>query len=408
MKIDTISLGKGKTTVEAVDLLKDLSKIYVPAKVDIKLLADIESGGSALTTSDATGLDATGYIRIGDEIIAYGAKNDETGVLSSLTRGCFNTAADSHDENDKIQPCRYYDWANPFDILNSEMLQADAGISTGYIDTDAFDDARDWPGGECSISAIISEPEKLGDLYFELIDLLDCKTWVAEDLKITISRNTPNRGGRSYTALTDEANIVHASGSADLNPESRISRVVIYWDQRSVIEETDDETNYRRLDIAADAESEGANAYGEEAEKILYCRWMRTGEYTEEDMAGFVGSLASRRIMNWRDPHPVVKVAVETKDSELKTGGYVRLTTSELQDKDGNPVTQGRYQIVKREERNGIVNLSLMELPKRRIFIIAPDDAPDYDNADEDDREYGYITADSGDMPDETEGYDIY
>ena len=339
MKIDKITLGKGKVSVEAVDLLKDLSKIYVPAKVDLKLVAAIDAEDTALTVSDASDLDETGYVRIGDEIIYYGAKNGTTGELSSLTRAAFETEADSHDANDKLQPCRYYDWANPFDILNTEMLQTDAGIDADYIDTDAFDDAKGWPGGEIDLSAIISEPTKLSDLYFELIDLLDCKTWVAEDLKITIARNTPNRGGRAYTILTDEANNVHASGAADLNPDSRVSRVVVYWDQRSVIGDADDETNYRRLHIAVDADGEGENAYGEEAEKILYCRWMRTGEHSEEEMTGFIGDLAARRVINQKEARPIIKVAVEIKDSEIRTGGYVRLTTGELQDIEGSPVT---------------------------------------------------------------------
>ena len=135
--IDSITIKEGgRVIVECVDLLKKLSKIEIPPKLNIKLAAAMTAGQTTISVSDGTDLDAAdGYIRIGDEVVLYTAKTGNQ--LTGCTRGCFGTTAATHSQNDKIQKCRYYEPQSPYDIL-VDMLKTDAGIDPSYVNDAAY------------------------------------------------------------------------------------------------------------------------------------------------------------------------------------------------------------------------------------------------------------------------------
>lgn len=406
-KIDNVKLNRGSAEVEIVDLLKSLSSVEVPPKLDIKLVAAVDASQTEFTLSTVDGLDSpSGYVRLGDEIVYYTGVNAPANQLTGCSRGYFGTEAAAHAAKDKVQKVRYFAPANPFDILK-EMLAVDAGMDAAYVDTAAFDYWRDWPGGEVDFSAIVSEPTKLSEIYFEVVDLVDCKSWVGEDLKVTLRRNLPNEPGRSYAEFTDEANIVHESASVDLNQDSRISRVLLYWD-KSAIGKLDDPASYGRIDVALDEAAESANDYGTEAEKKFFCRWLRSGYMQEETLDQFVKNFTMRQVWRQRDPSPLLAFDVELKDSAVKTGDYVLISTDELLEKDGLPVEKAVFQVAARESRGGRVTLKCLRASRRRVDIIAPDTAPDYADATGADLEYGYVTGDDGLMPDGRPGWHIW
>lgn len=405
--IDNITSGKsGEVKIECVDLLKAIANIEVPPKLDIKLLNNIDDTQTEMTLTSVVGLDAPGYIRIGDEIIYYTTKNETTNVLSGCTRGYFATTSKEHKAKDKVQKVRYYPPANPFDILK-EMLLTDAGISSLYVDTAAFDFFRDWPGGEVNFSAIISEPTKLDKLYFEIVDLIDCKSWVAEDLKITIKRNIPNEPDRQYTYLTDESNIINNSASVDLNEKSRITRVLLYWD-KSTLGKIDEIKEYNRLDIAVDADAEHANEYNEVIEKKFFCRWLRSGYIQEETMAGFIKLFVMRQVRRYRDAMPIITLDIELKDSDIKTGDFVKISTDEMLAIDGKPLDKAIFQVSKRDFKGHKINLKVLKFPSRKVCLFAPAGTPDYTSATEAQKEYGFFSGANGKMSNEDDGYYFY
>ncbi|MBI5343972.1 MAG: hypothetical protein HZB83_01305, partial [Deltaproteobacteria bacterium] len=253
----------------------------------------------------------------------------------------------------------------------------------------------------------VSEPTKLSTLYFEIVDLLDCKSWVGEDLKITVRRNMPNEPGRTYKELTDETNIVHDSARVDLNHASRLTRVLVYWD-KTAVGKLDDPASYNRLDLALDTDAEGVNEYNDQQEKKFFCRWLRTGYLQEEPLAQFMKDFSLRQVWRQRDAMPIVSLDVELKDSEVKTGEYLKLTTDELLNADGAFLSRALFQAVKRDFKGAKISINLIRVPERKIDFIAPDTAPDWASATEADKEYGYITDDDGKMPDGTPGYFIW
>ena len=408
--IDNIELARGAVKIKTIDLLKSLDKIEVPAKVDCKLVADIDAAVTLITLSNITaaGLSPTGgYVRIGDEIIQYAATSGTTHQLTGCTRGAFNTVAAGHLAKDKVQPCKYYWPQNPFDTMLS-MLVDDAEIPAGYVDSWQFEDERDFmPVQEINLSAIISEPTKLGDLYFELVELLDCKSWQAEDLKITIKRNIPSDPARTYTIITDAANIIKGSPAVDLNDKSRYTRIYIYWD-KDAIGDLDDPASYARLDVAVDADAENANEYNEVVEKKIWCRWVRTGYLADEVVVDFITTFINRWLWLRRDAQTILSFSIDRKDQDISTGDWLKVSTDEMNSISGADIANERYQVTKREAKGTRLDLKLTRTHQQRVLFIAPDAAPDFVAATDAQKEYGYICGDTGLMADGTAGYVIF
>ena len=404
--IDAVTIGDdGIVTFEIVDLIRALSDIDVPPKVGIKLAADVTISADSLTLSSIDGIyDPPAYILVDDEIIGYTGVTTATKIISGLQRGSFATVAAAHDASINVQPVRYYAPANPYDILVDEMLIADARYAAVQVDRMAFDDARDNPGGEIEQSAIITEPTKLGKLYFELLDLLDCKSWVAEDLKISIARNFPNHPDRVYWRFTNAANFLKGSVSVDMNDQSRINTVSLYWG-KTAIGKDDEVSSYSREDIAVD----GEDFYEQPNDKTIMCRWLRTGYLQEEVLQGFIDDTLYRVIRFYCDALPLLKVKVDLQDAAVKTGQYGLVTTDALVGPEGMPFTDVPFQVVKRQPDGSSIELTLQMSPGHMICYITPDDAPDWDDATEDERrQYGYIADDYGYISGNVPGYEAY
>lgn len=407
--IDNIVLSRGLVRIEAADLLKQLDSVDIPEKVNVKLALDADESVAWMTLSGngVANLADTGYLRLDDEIIYYGLINKNSGVIRSVLRAQFETVAEEHDEGAKVQPVKHYSVANPFDMMQSVL--SDAGVDPADVDSDAFDTEKNFVS-DLNIEAVISEPASAKDLYFELVDLMNCKSWVSENLQITIARILPNHPQRVYHTITDDLNIIFDSAAVDLNQESLITRCSIYWDPEAAEAERNENT-YRRLTIAVDADAEGAAEYNTVAEKIIKSRWLRhsTTGSTEEEKDNWIASLAGRNVWQARNPAPVITLNVEIKDGSILTGQYLTLTTDELQDVDGNSLTEASFQVISREQIDaGRIKLKCLRLTQQRIGYFAPEAAPDFDDATDAQREaYGYFTLESGKMSnaDLTDGY---
>lgn len=405
--IDNIALGRGTVKIEAADLLKSLEKVEIPAKLNVKLATDVTDSAVSITLTgdDVSSMDSpTGYIRVNDEIIYYGAIDTATKILSSCTRARFGTTAAEHSSGDKVQLTQYYAADNPFDTM--QQILTDAGIASADVDSTAFDSEKAFTA-DLNVEAVISEPEKASDLYRELVDLLGCRSWVSEDLQITIARCLPNHPTRTYSELTDEEDIVQDSASVDLNQKSLVTRCAIYWD-RDVIGSADDPADYGRLTLAVDTDAESANENDEASEKKIMSRWLRIGVSgaTEEQLTNWVAALASRQVWQFRDAQPLLTLDVELKDSGILTGQFARISTDEILDVDGNDLDSAAFQVVRREKKGNRITLKCLKLTPHRICYVAPNTAPDYSAATDDEKEiYGYMTESDGRMEDNADGY---
>lgn len=408
-KLEAIMIKGNQVKIEAVDYLKDLSKVDIPPKLDVKLLANITDTATSftITGNDKASIDTpTGWIKIGDEIMSYTGYNTTTGELTGASRGQKGTDAATHSANDKVQKCRYFSPTNGFDRMK-DMILTDGSVPTANVDTTAFDTAKAFDGNEPNVSAFIWEPTKLDKLLFELGDLFDSKIWVAENQKITIARNIPNDPARSRTAFSDADNILHKSASFDQNEKARLTRCYLYWEP-NVLGEMDKPSGYDRLDVAIDADWESANGGNEVIEKKIYCRWLTTSGQVEETVRQFAANCAMRQVWRNREANPLVTVDAALKDEGIKTGDWLLLSTDELLDIYGFSVASVEFQVVKREHKGDKITLLLLRNGAEQVGYIGADSLPDWASATADDKRYGYICDDDGKLPTDQPGYFIW
>lgn len=408
--IETIAMSNnGEITIEAIDMLKSIDSIDVPAKTDCKLLVSLDNTRTSMTLDKTSDLDSTGTIIIGEEIIQYSGNSTVTNILTDCTRAAYGTEATSHNVDSQVQKCRYYSPANPFDILH-EMLVTDGEVSTVYIDSTAFDAAKTYPLAEpINYAALITKPTKLKTLYFDLLDHVDAKSWVAENLKITCQRECSNRPSRTYSTISDTENIIAGTGNANLNPESRMSRCALYWD-KAILGDDEEQTDYGRVEIAIDADSESSFEYSEMAEKVIWSRWIHSSAGSTETMTNYTRNLVSRRVARHRDPEVLINLSVEIKDMAIKTGDYVQLESDVLLNTDGTTLAGDRCQVIKRQQYDEKIDLTLLKLQQRRVAFIsaAAGVSSAYSTATDASREYGYIGGNNQRMLNDDPCYRIY
>lgn len=413
--IDNVKINKGKVSLELVDLLEDMDKLEVPPKISVVLSAAATSGATTVSINSTSGVPTAGYGLLDDEIIQWTGLNAVQLQLTGVTRGKFSTTAAAHDDGAKFSLVAVYS-GNPFDILegmltDSQDITTDnppgAAIDSGRVDSAAFSYWKDWPATDVNFQGVITEPKKLGKLFFEIVSLLDCMVWQDESQKITIRRNVPNEPDRTYTAITDAANIIADSTKVDLNDESRKTRIVLYWNKRA---NTDDEDvdSYRRIDVAVDASAEGADQYNEVQEEKIWCRWITTDDLQEEVATTYVTNLVKRRLFDRVDAHAILDYAVELKDEAVQTGDHVQLTTDELLMTDGTDIDGETFRIWKRELKGNRINFRAWRLMKKKFAFIAPSATPVFGSATAAQKEYGFIGRTDGKQDNDNEGYHIW
>jgi len=404
-----VQYESNRVIIEAADPLKGLDDVDIPAKSEVKLAATINNSQTTITLTSSDEIQAApSYVVIGDELVRYAAVDSDRNQITGCTRGAEGTEADEHNENTKVQPCHYFAPDNPFDVLQS-MLTDLAGISSARVDTTAWAYWRDWPETDLDVEAIIWRPTSLRQLYFELVELMDCRSWVSEEQKITIRRNLPNVPGREYYELSDENSFILGSTNVDIDEKERLTKVAVYWDPVGLYEEGEP-TLYSSLIVVADADAESANEYNGIISKDIYCRWLNYGLGTEEDLETYVTGLAGRILARRRDALEKLQVLVHPKDAAVLTGSYVLVTTSELYNPfTGATLSNQAFMVTRRQiQTNGLIELEMVRQSYNRICFVAPDATPDYDDADADDKEYGFIWSTDLLTPEAYRPYTIY
>jgi hypothetical protein len=405
--LESITFNTDETvTIESGDLLKSIEDVMIPAESDVMLNTDIDDTSTAVSVSDATKMTGAGYFRIGDEILYRSGMT--TNNCDGIVRGCFGTTAAAHNKEDAIQECKYYAPALPYDHM-STILLTDCAIGAGYVDSAALTFLKSFDLYMAKFSAIISEPTPARKLFFELVDLCDCKSWVAEDLKITVAKNLPNYPGRAYTTITDANNIIIDSDGVDPNIDSRISRITLYWNKDPIGAE-DDPAAYGRKNQEVDDIGEGVNMYNSIKPKVVYCRWLRD-DYMDEDLViRYVTNLLKRMLRLYKDPMPLYSFSVEMKDNAIKTGSFVRIDTDKIVDRLGASLSGKVFQVVKRFaiDRDGRIDMTVLQYPVKRICFTGANTVPVYTSATIAEKESGFFTNTDGTMSNGDEGYYIY
>lgn len=303
-----------------------------------------------------TGLAASGYIQIDEEVIYYSSIASNT--LKGLIRGNFETNSETtHESGTQIYSIAAPAAGNPFQVLQD--LLALGNIASGYIATAFSTLEAAWTGINFSFLPY-SKKKKLSDIYFNAVRSLDCISWVGEDGKITIKANTNTTAAGN---LNDTENIISGSLSRDLNEESRYTRWLMHWNRFDGTKDIDEPESFHDLRVLVDADAESVNLYNDQIQDIFFSAFISDTGNTAGDASDYVDALQALWKTRTKQAQEVVTLAVELKDSAYTVGDIVTLTTTRLQDINGNGYSAVKFLITKKEPMGSRINLTL-----KRIF----------------------------------------
>ncbi len=385
----------GAIQVTLKDLLKLTDRVKYPTPSDGELSANITSGDTSLTlkTGDGAQYGSSGYIRIGEEVIYFGSRSTDT--LNSLTRAQFGTTAAAHSANDRAQLCKVWSAATVATVVEDLLNAAD--IADANIDlTGVATEQSDWYG-TASITFCLSEPETIKKLLEEICLTFQAYLWwSATEQKVKFKALRPlNPITTAPALLTDDSNLIEDSVQVSRADPDRLTAVAVLYGMSSATAKKDDWQSYERGYVAVDADAEGVNEYNDTRQKTIYARWL-------DDASDQTAAELAIRLLQWRRDAPiVVKARLDPKDEDIEIGAQPDLETFGMVDFDGN-VERQRVLVTRRQDNGQDVDVTMVvTFLNRRYFWIAPDAAPDYSAATDDERKYGYLSDASGFIPDD-------
>lgn len=290
--------------------------------------------------TDGTDLSGSGYIKVDDEIIGYTKSGD---TLFGLERGAFGSKIDRHLQNTIVHAMFKKSSDNPFTHLKSILSLA--GIDSAYIGSKFTTYESAWSGIDFSTNAIIKET-KLNKIYFDLVNAVDCISWVGEDGKITIQYH--DEIPAAYKKVTRETNFLEGSVSVDLNQESRKTRWIQYWNRFDVEEGIEEKKAYNRIEILIDADAEAANEYNDKIEDVQYTTWLNTDSDVVSSITTYLTDLLQKRQARTRNAQEIIEGELEIKDNDILVGEVVLISTDKLQDIYGNNYHNVAFRLVKK------------------------------------------------------------
>lgn len=404
--------SNGGWVIEGMDPLHRAlrKKAKFPRATDLRLIGDIDASttdvalfGLEVDVSDQFGNTSTSYARIGREIISYTGYSGADGVwsLNGVSRGALGTVASDHSDNDAAQRVGHFERRRYFDIVR-HILRHHTTIDNSLIPY-----ASQWkPEGLDYMSTLygtgtIAEPMDVDKVCgMAMRDGMFSLWWDSLDQLIKIK--AMRQPLEPPLTLDEDRHIVEAK--IIRRPDDRITRVALHYGRQDPTERLEDVTNYRSIRVRIDAEAESDEfADGTSRALTVYSPFVRT------DANAVI--YQSDQLLRYKDTPQYVSFRVSRKDAHLSIGDVVKIETKDLIEKDGS-LRVAAWEIIQgpKEIERGLVYEYMAQsfvLFERPAFIMA-NDAPDFENATDEEKEKGYWLSDNdGLMPDGSPPYVI-
>ena len=407
--IDSISgpNSNGSVTVKGKDILRlaDDDKAVAPAASTGELIVDIDETQTTIrvTGALASAYPAPGYVRIGDEIISYSGVSTISDTEINLT-GCARAVRGSEgstaEAEDRVQWCLEYDDEKVADIAY-DLLTTYGNVPTAYIDKTAWDDEGDIWLAQFNLSTLITEPTGVTTLLAEISEQTLFYIWWDERAQLINFKAIRPADDDEATKVNDRNNVIAGTTAMTIKSDERISQVWLYWGVIDYSQDTEEEKNYRYIKVTANLEEESADRRGEQVIKKIYSRWLQSNAQTI--------NVAARLLDQFIDDQEYMTVSLDAKDRALWTGDIVDLTHYNIVDFSGAP-EERRWQVISADE---IESGHIMQYKLQRYaYIIGTvygrwmaDDAPDYVDADDDEKKVGAWWSDEDGLIDGETGY---
>lgn len=404
--------SNGVWTISGVDPLSRASakRATFPRSTDIRLVTPLTASALAVTVqvsasveadlSDAFGNASVSHLRIGSEILSYdGYTDDGDGLwtLQNVQRGAINTTIAAHAVDAGCQRIGRYEAIAFYDAAK-DLLVNHSGFASDLIPTAQWEAEGVAYLATLKATGTVPEPTPVETLIGELSrDGLFSTWWDERGQVIPLLAVRPPV--EAPQVLTDRANIM--SVDLEKEPDDRITRSVVFYDQVDPTKSLDDYTNYRSQRIRIDGEAETeAYADGSIRERRIYSRWIRT------DSNSLL--LGATLLFRYRETPEYATITLDGKDRDIAVGDVVDVQTADLVDAFG-ALQVKRWQVIEIEETSPghsvRAKLQSYEFVGRFGFWM-DEGSPDYDDATDEEKLGGLFWAeDTGLMPGGDEPY---
>jgi len=309
--IESFSMTEKGVSLTAKDTLKLASndRAKAPQKSAGKLSADIIDTTTSITLTPAgvgaSGYPASGFGRMGDEVVSFTRSGDNF----TIVRSQYTTLAIEHSQNDEFQLCLQY--SDSLADIAYDLLTEYAGVPAAQIDKSQWDSESDlyFPG---LYETLITEPIGVSDLLKELGESAPHYLfWDERVNKIIMTAVKPPPD--SSDVYTPEANFLSGSVSVKDKTAMRVSTVIVNFGQKDPTEKLDEIRNYKqgyiRITPTSIAKYGGIQAY-----KVINSRWINNS-----NRAAAI-RLAAKWGRRFQDTPREVSFSLDAKDGALWTG----------------------------------------------------------------------------------------
>jgi hypothetical protein len=362
---------------------------------------DLEAGGDDWKESTITGIRVSlGGAGLSNFDIDWILAGDlETITFLDVTRGTDGTEAGEHKEDDAVQACLRYTSEAGY-LVALDLIHQYAGDVFDVVDeVEWLAEGAFWLP-QFIVSGLITEPTGINTLLSELAEQCQFFIWWDErEQKVRLRANRPPT--ETPLAINERDNIIQGSLNVQVKPEERISQVWVYYGIRNPAGDLNKEDNYSRVRIRVDGDAESTLEYNESKVRRIFSRWIVSDAVAQ--------NLAARILERYRNNPRYLSVLLDAKDRDKWTADIIDATTRLITDETGDELPR-RYIIIEAEEtKPGEVIRYLLQnadVLSGRFGFWTDANAPDYDNATEEERmTMGFWADDAGLMPDGTPGY---
>jgi hypothetical protein len=317
----------GEYVLVAKDVLKAAAddRAQAPLLSSGFLVADISAAAASATLSPSgignAEYPSSGHVALGGKEICSFTRS---GDVLTLTRAQFNTTAQAHSAQDRVQLCLRYNGEDVADIIR-DLLVTYAGVDDAFIplstwltETGSFLDVV--------YTALIAEPTSVNKLVSELVEQAALAIWwddVSQQIKLQVLRAI------STTADTyDEDNTLAGTLEVREQPDKRLSQVYTYFGKINPLVKEDQVNNYRSAALTTDSDAEAD--YGTPAIKKIFSRWIPAGG------RAIAETLNDKQLGRFRDPPRRLNFSLmRYAGQDPQLGGGYRLGAWPFQDETG-------------------------------------------------------------------------
>jgi len=323
--------SSGKVTIKAKDplALTKKEKATCPIANSGVLLAAITGTPSTFTLTP-TGVgnleyDASGYVRIEDEIIQFTRSGD---VMTVVSRATWGSTSDDHAIDEKVQQCKAWSAANVVDILTT-LITDFTDVNTSYIDTTGWATQKANFLSSQNLTNILTEPMGVDIILNELIrDNLFDLWWDDRNSLIKIRSFIPVNVNSPPAPLGDRYNFIKGKTKQADRQDKLVTQVRVIYEPRDYTSKSD-EKDFGYAYIAANTDSEGVDQYNEKRIKTIKTSWFSSAN------RGLAISLASRLLQRYNSAPIELSFALDVKDDDLAIADNFRTDTRANQDIEG-------------------------------------------------------------------------